>query len=242
MSDTPQAHANLMELSNAIAVNSLTLQMRMNKLPWILLMFPLLFITTDARYTQAEVSDIVRGLAMKFRTFPRPGERQYAVLLVLPAEHYMVLDPPQRSVENFNGDVLLGNNYAVSRTHFGSHTEPQLLHHLSLLLSKYRTAYGMDPPAVLLYTRGTPCSVCTNVIAAARHGLFTGRAKQFVVAYSTNMVNRYMTPRINCENRNLLRMHNYTDVYCVQETPNQCREDDSRPCDQHNVLYGWRRG
>lgn len=170
---------------------------------------------------------------MNFSDFPIRDHRQYAVLMVLPADHQMRLYPARRWVLQ-NGNVLLGNNYAVSRTSRGRHTEPQLLRQLPVLLSRYRKSLMMDPPAVLLYTRGTPCSDCTNLIASARHRLFPGRAKQFVVAYTTNMRNNYMNPEINCDNRNLLRLHNFIDVYCVPENQNQCRENDSIPCDQHN--------
>ena len=210
----------------------------MHKLPWILLVVSVFYVTTDAWYTGEEISNIVTSLAMRFRDFPRGNQVQYGFLMVLPADHRVVLDPDKSNVVNFNSDVLLGNNYAVSRTRRGKHTEPQLLSHLPTLLQNYRSYYGMDPPAVLLYTRGTPCWDCTNKIAVARHAVFPGRRRQFVVAYSANMVNSYMTPTINCENRNLLRHHNYVEVYCVRETQNQCGQDDAIPCEQHNQLYG----
>lgn len=213
----------------------------MNKLSWMLLMIPLISITTDAVYTQDEISNIVTRLVMRFRFFPRQGDRQYAVLMVLPAGHNVVLNPNQRRVmrNRVNADVLLGTNYVVSRTHFGQHTETQLLSHLPTLLSNYRTAFRADPPAVLLYTRGTPCSGCTEAIDRTRYNVF--RQGQFVVAYSTNMVNEYMNPTLNCQNRNTLRRYSGINVYCVSERGrNQCREDDTIPCFQHDQLYGYR--
>lgn len=218
----------------------LILQVRMHRWSWTLLLVPLLSITADAVYTQLEISNIVRELAMSFRSFPGRNHVQYGFLLILPADHLVGLHPDARHVANYNADVLLGNNYAVARTRRGRHTEPQLINLLPQLLQNYRAAYSMDPPAVLLYTRGTPCSDCTNRIAVARHNVFPGRRRQFIVAYSTNMNNNYMTPTINCENRNLLREHNFVEVYCVPEpgTANQCLQGDTVPCDQHNRRYG----
>ena len=208
----------------------------MHRWSWTLLLVPLLSITTDAVYTQLEISNIVKELAMSFRSFP--SQVQYGFLMILPANHLVRLNPDAHHVSNYNSDVLLGNNYAVARPRRGRHTEPQLLNLLPQLLQNYRAAYAMDPPAVLLYTRGTPCSDCTNRIAIARNKEFAGRHKQFIVAYSTNMNNNYMTPTINCENRNLLREYNFVEVYCVPETVNQCLQDDTVPCDQHNRRYG----
>ena len=172
---------------------------------------------------------------MRFDNFPRDGDRQYAVLMVLPANHNFVLHPnPNRQrVTHYNADVLLGNNYAVSRTHFGQHTETQLLRHLPTLLTNYRRRFRANPPAVLLYTRGTPCSKCTAAIDNTRFTVV--RHGQFIVAYSTNMVNNYMNPTLNCQNRNTLRRLGGIDVYCVRErnSYNQCAEDDTIPCFRH---------
>ena len=205
----------------------------MNKLPWILMLIPLIIVTTDAVYNQNEIADIVTRYAMQFRFFPRHGDRQYAVLMVLPANNNFVLNPNRRRVTRYNADVLLGNNYAVSRTHFGQHTETQLLDHLPTLLTNYRNTHGANPPAVLLYTRGTPCSKCTQAIDNTRYNVF--RHGQFIVAYSTNMVNNYMNPTLNCQNRNTMRRYSHIDVYCVRERnrPNQCAEDDTIPCFRH---------
>ena len=205
----------------------------MNKLPWTLMLIPLIIVTTDAVYNQNEIADIVTRYAMQFRFYPRHGDRQYAVLMVLPANNNFVLNPNRRRVTRYNADVLLGNNYAVSRTHFGQHTETQLLDHLPTLLTNYRNTHGANPPAVLLYTRGTPCSDCTQAIVQARRSNF--RQGQFIVAYSTNMVNKYMTRQINCENRNVLRGYSGIDVYCVPEPhKNQCMENDAIECIWHN--------
>lgn len=184
--------------------------------------------------TLKQISNIVTGLAVRFHFFPRCGDRQYAVLMILPANHNMVLNPNQRRVlqNRYNADVAVGTNYAVSRTHFGQHTETQLLSHLPTLLNNYRHTFGVNPPAVLLYTRGTPCSGCSVAIDNARYTVF--RQGQFVVAYSTNMVNTYMNPTLNCQNRNTLRRLSGIDVYCVRErNRNQCTENDAVPCFQH---------
>ena len=177
---------------------------------------------------------------MRFSNFPRKGERQYGVLMVLPADHNVVLDPNETEVMRkpyqYNADNALGTNYAVSRTRFGQHTETQLLSHLQTLINNYIMKFGVEPPAVLLYTRGTPCPYCTDVIADKRQELYPDRSRQFIVAYSTNMVNRHMTRSINCENRNYLRDNYDVEVYCVPENSKQCREDDTKPCGQHEEL------
>ena len=192
------------------------------------MLIPLIIVTTDAVYTQNEITDIVTRYAMQFHNFPRHGDRQYAVLMVLPANNNFVLNPNRQRLNRYNADVLLGNNYAVSRTRFGQHTETQLLRLLPTLLNNYR-----NPPAVLLYTRGTPCSGCTQAIVQTRRRNF--RQGQFIVAYSTNMVNKYMSPQVNCENRNVLRGYSGIDVYCVPEPDkNQCRENDAIQCIWHN--------
>ena len=93
-----------------------------------------------------------------------------AIIIIIYSNHVTGLDSDENRyhVANYNSDVLLGNNYAVSRTRHRKHTESQLLNRLPRLLQNYRDAYAMDPPAVFLYTRGTTCSDCTNKIAVAR--------------------------------------------------------------------------
>ena len=213
----------------------------MNRFAWLLLLITLISNTADAQYTQAQISNIVKRLAMRFSNFPRKGERQYGVLMVLPADHNVVLDPNETEVMRkpyqYNADNALGTNYAVSRTRFGQHTETQLLSHLQTLLYNYTVKFGVEPPAVLLYTRGTPCPDCTVIIANKRQELYPDRSRQFIVAYSTNMVSGYMTRSINCENRNYLRDNYDVEVYCVPESNSkQCREDDTKPCGQHEEL------
>lgn len=174
---------------------------------------------------------------MRFNNFPRQGTRQYGVLMVLPANHHMVLNPDEVAVmqHRYNADLALGNNYAVSRPRHGQHTETQLLFHLPTLIHNYQVAFGAYPPAILLYTRGTPCYDCATAIALARNNIFPNG--QFVVAYTTNRVNNYMTPTINCQNRRWLRQQQ-VQVYCVPENHNQCHENDNIPCVQHNHRYG----
>ena len=175
-----------------------------------------------------------------------PGQRtprQYAAMMVLPTNEDRLDPHPPAHIQ---GDVLMGNNYIVARPHLEegaerrTHTEKLVLDRMHILLHNY---IWTTPPTVLLYTRGTPCAGCTNAIINTVNEVRQTYSKmQFVVAYTTNMVSSYMTPTSNCENRNRLRLHNYIDVYCVQETRNQCREDDSIPCAQHDVLYGRHHG
>lgn len=208
----------------------------MNKLPWMLLLIPLIFITTDAVYTQEEISNIVRNVAMHFRRYPIEGIRQYAVLMVLPADHNVnIVNLVQERLRRIDANMMRGSSFGVARFRRsnGQHTEPRVLSLLPTLLDEYRVAFGADPPTVLLYTRGTPCSDCTRSILNARDNFLPRR--EFVVAYSENMFNRYMNPTLNCQNRNTLRVFDI-DVYCVREPgrSSQCTENDNLPaCFQH---------
>ena len=136
--------------------------------------------------------------------------------------------------------------YAVSRTHFGQHTETQLLYHLPTLLNNCRTAFGADlsvaecevaimsQPAVFKAIQLSTLQFVTNedlrgrnvlhidsiatclldtdhlftcleAIDGARYNGFCNG--QFVVAYLTNMVNEYMNPTLNCQNRDTLQRY-----------------------------------
>ena len=205
------------------------------------MLIPLIIVTTDAQYkhSKPEIATIVKKYAMLFHCFPELGKHQYGILMVLPpVGHNFALQPSNwnaiRQRINPNTGLLLRDNFAVSRPHNGQHTETQLLVQLPTLLNNYRNTHGMNPlPAVLLYTRGTPCSGCTQAIVQARRSNF--RQGQFIVVYSTNMVNKYMTRQINCENRNVLRGYSGIDVYCVPEPhKNQCMENDAIECIWHN--------
>ena len=132
-----------------------------------------------------------------------------------------------------NTGLLLGDNFAISRPHKNQHTETQLLERLPALLSKYRSTFGNNaPPVILLYTRWTPCFRCARAIAQLRYLKYSGG--QFIVAYSINVMNEFMSPIINCQSRQFLQNFAQIDVYCVKEPgENQCQEDDSIPCFQH---------
>ena len=182
---------------------------------------------------------------------------QYGVLLVLPAYKRTHVNPdriqmvPSPWVKDDDkgdlvyspkvkcaGDVYVGLNYAVARPSDKGkiHTETQLLSKLPQILNNpiYRNQRKpeRDPPAVILYTRATPCTDCTNAIIQARNQNLNS-VGQFIVAYTDNMENSYMNPKINCENRNRLRKSkNPVQVLCVKEEYDatvgidQCNEDD----------------
>ena len=202
----------------------------MSRWLWILLTVQAIVTITDAGYSEPDVQRIVRGIITpEFQTFPmtdmqRRVPRQYGVLMVLPAGHFVALDHGPNGPQIINNDHLdlhLGFNYAVAKPAQISrkkkiHTETQLLQYLPTLINNYRAAAnGLYPPAVLLYTRATPCSDCTQAIIQARQSTFRERMGQFIVAYSANMLMNGMN---NCENRRSL-WRNEIEVYCVREVP-----------------------
>ena len=147
------------------------------------------------------------------------------------------------------GDVYVGLNYAVARPSDKGiiHTEIQLLSKLPQILNNiiYRNQRKpeRDPPAVILYTRGTPCTDCTNAIIHARNK-YLNSVGQFIVAYTDNLKNSYMNPKNNCENRNRLRKSkNPVQVLCVKEEYDptvgidQCNENDRISCQLHNTWF-----
>lgn len=218
---------------------------------WILLLMTLSATITDGRYTGADIRRIVQDRVMQFHNFPEQGRQQYGVILLLPPfertqprqqlPEIRIQGPAQR-IQDHSHDMLLGVNYAVARpSNGGGHTETQLLTRLPDLLHTYKGQYNNRNPTILLYTRGTPCTDCTNALEIERYCTrYSLHQDQFVVAYSTNMENNYMSPTLNCKNRNYLWRKNI-EVYCVQEPQtNQCRENDNIPCRQHNRRYSWR--
>ena len=205
------------------------------------MLIPLMFIITDAVYSADDIFNIVRESAMQFRNFPRQGHLQYAVLMVLPGNNQFALNPSGRQALTSynNGDLLLGTNYAVSRVDSrGRHTEIQLLARLPTLLANYKRAHGTIPPAVLLYTRGTPCYGCAGAIVQSHNQYFS--QGQYIVAYSTNMQNGDdMTPTKNCVRRNYMWKKG-VEVHCVWEpSASQCYQDDTIQCKKHDKKYGW---
>ena len=215
----------------------------------ILLLVTLNAAMTDGQYTRGDIQDIFLDWVMGFHDFPPPAENgrkrhQYGVLLLLPpfkrTQQNQQLPPigiqgPARKIQSCYEYMLVGVNYAVASPCGERHTETQLLKHLPDLLHNYKQQH-MTNPTILLYTRGTPCLECTRAIARLRYFKYSGG--QFIVAYSTNMINRYMSPIINCQNRQFLRNFALIDVYCVKEpNKNQCQEDDTIPCIQH-FRYG----
>ena len=227
----------------------------MDKLPWMLLLLMTLnFSITmgQMQYTSEDIRRIVVNYAMRFWTFPKDHD-QYAVLILLPVNKNLQLEPvpgrlnaktneySQYNEELFIGDVLTGINYAAARSsaNGGLNTETQILDQLPTMLAKYRKKFVMEPAAILLYTRETPCPACTTAISFARNNHF--RNGQFVVAYTINIANSYRSPIINCENRNFLRGLD-APVLCVKEQyngQNQCLEEDCNTmCIEHNFLYG----
>lgn len=234
------------------------MQGRMNKWLWILLLATLTAVITEGLYTAQDIQSIVVNHAMPFWKFRRDGTNQYGVLLLLPDKRYikgleLLPSPWTLYVDMYGdryttydpylikGDVIVGFNYAAARTSVkrDSHTETQLLQHLPEMLSHYETGVWAPPAAVLLYTRGTPCTACTKAITNARNIVFT--SGQFIVAYTTNMVNKYQDPTINCKNRKFLR-EKKVHVFCVKEleSQKQCIEDDKISCEKHNKLFTFR--
>ena len=227
---------------------------------WVLIVVALTSTGTQGLYTDAEIQNIVRELAMPFWSFARPGW-QYGVLLLLPAGKkthdgregiHLVPTPADRNANGqyttYNqrllkrgGNVLVGFNYAVARPSDDKtqHTETLLLSELPGMLDLVHR-YGVQP-TVLLYTRATPCKTCTSAINKVRIQYY-GRLDQIVVAYSFNTDNQdYMTPEINCEQRQELRSFN-VQVMCVREQyanarQNQCIENDNISCSQHNQRF-----
>ena len=228
----------------------------MNSLPCILLLLMTLHSAiTERQYTSQDIKGIVVNYAMRFWKFPH-NHYQYGVLMLLPADKNIQLQPvpgvlneqrneySQYNEELITEDILVGITYAVARPSANGqlHTETQILPQLPTMLAEYRKKFLVDPAAILLYTRGTPCTGCTDAIAFARKSHFCNG--QFVVAYTINIDNQYMGPIINCKNRNILRGLD-APVLCVKEQynenigRNQCLEDDCNTlCDEHNLLYG----
>lgn len=211
----------------------------------ILLLVTLNAATSDGQYMAGDVRNIVQDVVMRFRDFPPPAENgrkrhQYGVLLLLPPFKRMQqnqhlppigLQGPAQKIQTCSQYMLVGVNYAVASPCGKSHTETQLLMHLPNLLYNYGQQHTTNP-TILLYTRGTPCFECARAIARLRYWKY--REGQFIVAYSTNMITRYMSPNINCQSRQFLRKFAQIDVYCVKEpNKNQCQENDAIPCFQH---------
>ena len=214
----------------------------MNKSLWILLLTAITATITDGQYTNADIHRIVVQHVMDFWNFPTQDRLQYGVLMLLPpAGNPIALQPaPGNRDQNgdytynhqlIRGDMIVGTNYAAARPSRGIHTERLLLGQLTPLMATYFRAFGQQPAAILLYTRGTPCTGCTGDIAFARNAY---PWHQIVVAYSTEMVNDYMDPIVNCKNRNYLRA--YVQVICVKEQyrngyikANQCTTNDNTP-------------
>lgn len=98
------------------------------------------------------------------------------------------------------GNTIVGFNYTVARTSNSgdSHTETQLLHLLPQMLKDYHRVYSKSPPAVLLYTRGSPCPDCTKAINYAGYNDYV--RGQFVVAYTTNIAIRTSKLTVRTEN------------------------------------------
>ena len=231
---------------------------------WILAVVALTSTSVEGIYDVHEINQLVLQLAMPMWRFAQPGW-QYGVLVLLPPNKrthanpdriWLIPFPGRRDARGdyitFNdhlkrngGNVLVGINYAIARVADGQHTETRLLDQTLLggMLDKLnRLVRPNGLPSILLYTRGTPCGDCTNAIIAAREQ-FQGRVDQFVVVYSVNMQNRYMTPSGNCENRNHMR-EAQVQVICLREQydasagQSQCMEDDFQvPCDQHDQRY-----
>ena len=232
----------------------------------ILILVALTPTSTKGLYTDKEIRKIVVEHAMPLWSFAGTWT-QYGVLLVLPANKRTHVNPdwiqivPSPWVKDDKGDlvyspkvksagdVYVGLNYAVARPSDKGkiHTETQLLSKLPQILNNliYRNQRKpeRDPPAVILYTRATPCTDCTNAIIHARNK-YLNSVGQFIVTYTDNMENSYMNPKINCENRNLLRnSKNPVQVLCVKEEYDatvgidQCDEDDRMPCQLHNTLF-----
>ena len=233
----------------------------------IMILVALTPTSTEGLYTDEEIRNIVVKHAMPLWSFGGTW-KQYGVLLVLPANKRTHRYPdriklvPTPWIKNNRGeyvyspqivsagDVYVGFNYAVARPSDGGrlHTETQLLSRLPQILNNiiYGKYEGQktDPPAVILYTRATPCTDCTNAIIHARNQHLNS-VGQFIVAYTVNMQNRYMDPKTNCEMRNLLRnLRNPIQVLCVREEYDptvgldQCNEDDRIPCQLHNKFFG----
>ena len=233
----------------------------------ILILVVLTPTSTEGLYTDEEIRNIVVKHAMPFWSFAGTW-KQYGVLLVLPANKRTYRNPdwiklvPTPWIKNNRGecvyrprivsagDVYVGLNYAVARPSDEGrlHTETQLLSRLPRILNNpiYRKYKGQktDPPAVILYTRATPCTDCTNAIIHARNQHLNS-VGQFIVAYTVNLRNNYMNFEIDCEKRNLFRNScNPIQVLCMREEYNslvglyQCNEDDRIPCQLHNKFFG----
>ena len=219
----------------------------------VLLLAVLTAVSTEGWYTIKDIQSIVVHHAMPFWTFRREGHTQYGVLMLLPGAGKIQLIPTPGTLnshgngyttynkQNITRDTIVGFNYAAARTseRGDKHTETQLLRLLPEMLNGYYREYSRYPPAVLLYTRGTPCTDCTRAINHAGYKIYP--VGQFVVAYTTNMVNRYQNLTINCENRKYLR-HRKIGVVCVKEQyrKKQCIEDDYKvECNLHRKEFGW---
>ena len=230
----------------------------MNKWLLVSLLTTLIAAIAEGVYTVSEIESIVVHHVMPFWTFPQ-NHHQYGVLLLLPADKKIHLVPEKPGTLNqkneytrgsynkklIDGDALVGINYAVARPSADGkqHTEAQLIKKLPDMLAWYKVQFNTHPATLLLYTRGTPCSDCTIEIAYARQYLFPNG--QFVVAYTKNLVNSYMTPSVNCKNRNYLRKFYHVAVLCVKERydnfvgKDQCIEDDfTVNCAHHDQRYG----
>ena len=196
----------------------------------------------NAVYTAEEIRRIVANtIISQFHGDQQNPGRQYAVLMVLPTNRDQLDPQPPRIMV---GHLLVGNNYVVARPDAQAtdaagrrrHTEKLVLDKLLNILNHY---VWTTPPAVVLYTRGTPCAGCTQAIINSFNAAWQKFPKmQVFVTYSTNIVNGYMNLEINCKTRNGLRKLGMI-VMCVNEPgePKQCREDDSVPCFRHPNRY-----
>ena len=146
----------------------------MNKSLWILLLTAITVTITDGQYTNADIHRIAVQHVMDFWNFPAQGRLQYGVLMLLPpAGNPIALQPTPGNWDRngdyiynhqlIRGDMIVGTSYAVARP------SRLLLGQLTPLMATYFRAFGQQPAAILLYTRGTPCTGCTGDIAFARN-------------------------------------------------------------------------
>lgn len=169
-----------------------------NKMPWLPLLLLVIAATagtTNGKYTSTMVRDVVRNKIMNNKRFPcypkiQKSFSQYAVMMILPEPPFSTwsafsLIPSAGSVNNINNQYVVSPkrstaiNYMVSRSWYfydfrGKQVrdaEPELLKRMDSLLQNWlhRFPHTKEYPTILLYTKRTPCSGCTQKIINYRN-------------------------------------------------------------------------
>ena len=180
------------------------------RLPWLLLLVAVTAVLpSDADYTDADIDSLVLNRIMRnpqLKRFPKtagyPEAVQYGVLILVSQRDFargntniqLSPTPNQFTIDNrytVQPSLQVAVNYLVARPDSRDkaqreHAEKKLLDNLLELLRTFVPQNG-PPGMIILYTRATPCTSCTDAILDMNTiiGRFYPQTR-FTVAYSEN--------------------------------------------------------